>query len=212
MRTGIEEQVRSKRKIEFSQITIMGKRSVSECRCCVTGLELTTPGWQRLQQRLTHSIATLHTFISSAGLSLTGWIMQFWFDGVRYLVGHLWTSSGCLWPPDHFTRGCLRAKQLSTCTLIWGRFWPHFAGPLGFSVLLQADGEFFNYINILLVSFSWTIYRGPWMCKLRCHLHSPVATGRYRSLLVQRLWIVPQDEWAEQTPYQAQKTTGESYF
>lgn len=50
------------------------------------------------------------------------------------------------------------------------------------------------------------------MRELWCHLHSPVATGRYRSLLVQRLWIVPQDEWAEQTPYQAQKTTGESYF
>lgn len=50
------------------------------------------------------------------------------------------------------------------------------------------------------------------MCKLRCHLHSTVATGWYWPLLVQRLWIVPQDEWAEQTPYQAQKTTGESHF
>lgn len=77
MRMGKEEQVRTKRKMEFSQITIMGKRSVSECRCCVIGLELTTPDWQRMQQCLTHSIPTQHTFISSPGLPLTGWIMQF---------------------------------------------------------------------------------------------------------------------------------------
>lgn len=48
------------------------------------------------------------------------------------------------------------------------------------------------------------------MRELRRHLHPAVATGRHRPLPVQRLRIVPQDERAEQTPHQAQKTTGES--
>lgn len=48
------------------------------------------------------------------------------------------------------------------------------------------------------------------MCKLRGHLDSSVATGRYRPLLVQRLWTLPQDERAEPTAYQTQTQTGES--
>lgn len=33
-------------------------------------------------------------------------------------------------------------------------FDPTSPGPLGFSVLLRADGEFFNYINVLLFFLS----------------------------------------------------------
>lgn len=48
------------------------------------------------------------------------------------------------------------------------------------------------------------------MCKLRSHLHAPVETGQHRTLSVQRLWLVPQDERPEQTAHQTQTQAGES--
>lgn len=142
------------------------------------------------------------------------------------LVGHLWTCSACLWPPHsgsfyiEVSVSMTAVHTWYTCTLIWDRFWLHITGlcriiqhckvaQLSWTaarpyVFLLTEGEPFNYINFLLVSSSWTICRGPWMCKLRCHLHPFVATGWNWPLSVQRLWTVPQDERPEPTAYQAQ--------
>lgn len=48
------------------------------------------------------------------------------------------------------------------------------------------------------------------MCELRRHVHPAVAAGRHRTLPVQRLRPLPQDERPEQTSHQAQAQTGES--
>lgn len=151
------------------------------------------------------------------------------------LVGHLWTSFGCLWSPHSgsvYMEVSVSMTAVHTCALIWtlsqsilmreildfilqgtervSRFVEGHArmtqpdSCLAACVtLLLTEGEFFNYIKFPFAS-SWIICRGPWMCKLRCHLHPSVATGRYRALPVQRLWTVPQDERPEPTAHQAQ--------
>lgn len=145
------------------------------------------------------------------------------------LVGHLWTCSGCFWPPrsgsvyievsvsmtavhtlhaDVDIVTAVRQILTSYYRAIWGHSVSYNClirvDSCYYYFLFLSDGEFFNYINVLLVSFSWTICRGSWMCKLWCHLHSSVAKGRYRALPVQRLWTVPQDERTEPAAYQAQ--------
>lgn len=144
------------------------------------------------------------------------------------LLGHLWTCSGCVWPPHsgsvyiEVSVSMTAVHTRYTCTLIW-TLSPSWAIFLTYYilearlalcscriwldscyVLLLKAGERFNYIKFLPVSSSWTICRGPWMCKLWRHLHPSVATGWYRPLPVQRLWPVPQDERPEPTTHQAQ--------
>lgn len=53
--------------------------------------------------------------------------------------------------------------------------------------------------------------RGPWVCKLWSHLNASVETWQHRTLPVQRLRALPQDERPEQTTYQTQTQTGESH-
>lgn len=48
------------------------------------------------------------------------------------------------------------------------------------------------------------------MCELWGHLDASVETGQHRTLSVQRLRPVPQDERPEQTPHQTQTQAGES--
>lgn len=47
------------------------------------------------------------------------------------------------------------------------------------------------------------------VCELRGDLYPTVATRWHWALPVQRLWALPQDEWAEPTPDQAQAKAGE---
>ena len=49
------------------------------------------------------------------------------------------------------------------------------------------------------------------MCELRSHLHASVETRQHRTLPVQRLRAVPQDERPEQTAHQTQAQAGESH-
>jgi len=44
--------------------------------------------------------------------------------------------------------------------------------------------------------------------ELRRHIDTPLETGRHRSLPLQRLWPLLQDERPESTPHQAEATPG----
>lgn len=52
--------------------------------------------------------------------------------------------------------------------------------------------------------------RGSRVCQLRGYLNSFVATGRYGTLPMQRLWTLLQDERAKSTTYKTKTTTGKS--
>ena len=65
-------------------------------------------------------------------------------------------------------------------------------------------GWFLNSNSVFLFCF----YRGPRVRQLRSDFDSPVAAGRHRSLPVQRLWTLLQDERAEPAAHQAQAQTG----
>ena len=53
------------------------------------------------------------------------------------------------------------------------------------------------------------VCRGSRVRELRCHVHSTVASRRHRTLPVQRLRTLPQDERPESTSHQAETTTGQ---
>lgn len=53
--------------------------------------------------------------------------------------------------------------------------------------------------------------RGPRVCKLWSHLYASVETWQHRTLPVQCLRTVPQDERPEQTTHQTQTQAGESH-
>ena len=62
---------------------------------------------------------------------------------------------------------------------------------------------------LIPIPFScFVFYRGPRVRQLRSDFDSPVAAGRHRSLPVQRLWTLLQDERAEPAAHQAQAQTG----
>lgn len=51
------------------------------------------------------------------------------------------------------------------------------------------------------------------MCQLRRYLYSSLASRRYRTLSLQRMRTVSQDEWwTEQTITEATETPGEDFF
>lgn len=93
MRMGKEEQVRTKRKMEFLHIAIMGKRSVSECRCCVIGLELTHP-W------VTKAAPVSDTFnTNTAHFDFLSWALTV---GMNNAVLIWWRALSCWTPLDTF--------------------------------------------------------------------------------------------------------------
>ena len=53
------------------------------------------------------------------------------------------------------------------------------------------------------------VCRGSRVRELRCHVHSTVASRRHRTLPVQRMRTLPQDERPESTSHQAETTTGQ---
>lgn len=65
-----------------------------------------------------------------------------------------------------------------------------------------------DYTSCLTV-VSLLLLRGPRVCELRRHVHTSVETGQHRTLLVQRLRTLPQDERTEQATDQTQAQAGE---
>lgn len=80
-----------------------------------------------------------------------------------------------------------------------------------FALLLNKK---FLWMYISNIRLSLTLYecnrcsRGSWMCELWCSANTSLATRRYWTLSVQRLWIIPQNERTKSATCQAKETTG----